>query len=151
MARTNRTFSGKILVKVISNSKVSSQPAEDERKINKNQRRNKNGHYRRGFRLRDTTNCIYAATIDAGKIYTDQTGIFPVISSKGNKYIMDSYEYGSNAILAEPIKNRTAQELLRAIQVMEKKLTARGLQPKVVMLDNEGSQLLKSYVHDKNC
>jgi hypothetical protein len=28
------------------------------------------------------TNCIYAATIDAGQIYTDQTGRFTVISRK---------------------------------------------------------------------
>jgi hypothetical protein len=34
------------------------------------------------------TQFVYAATIDAGQIYTDQTGIFPVVSSKGNKYIM---------------------------------------------------------------
>jgi hypothetical protein len=31
------------------------------------------------------TQFVYAATIDAGKIYTDQTGRFPVVSSKGNK------------------------------------------------------------------
>jgi hypothetical protein len=31
------------------------------------------------------TQFVYAATIDAGQIYTDQTGIFPVVSSKGNK------------------------------------------------------------------
>jgi hypothetical protein len=30
------------------------------------------------------TQFVYAATIDAGKIYTDQTGRFPVVSSKGN-------------------------------------------------------------------
>jgi hypothetical protein len=36
-------------------------------------------------------NCIYAATIDAVQIYTDQTGRFPVISSKGNKHIMVLY------------------------------------------------------------
>jgi hypothetical protein len=58
------------------------------------------------------TNCIYAATIDAGQIYTEQTGRFPVVSSKGNKYVMVLYEYDGNAILAEPIKNRTSQELL---------------------------------------
>jgi hypothetical protein len=52
--------------------------------------------------------------------------------------------------LAEPIKNRTSAELLRAFQVMERKLTARGLQPKLARLDNEASQLLKSYLHDKN-
>jgi hypothetical protein len=33
---------------------------------------------------------------------------------------------------------------------MEKKLTARGLRPKLMKLDNEASQLLKSYLHDKN-
>jgi hypothetical protein len=31
------------------------------------------------------TNCIYAATINAGQICTDQTGRFPVVSSKGKK------------------------------------------------------------------
>jgi hypothetical protein len=31
-----------------------------------------------------------------------------------------------------------------------KKLTARGLQPQLTRLDNEASQLLKSYLHDKN-
>jgi hypothetical protein len=65
------------------------------------------------------TQYVYAATIDAGQIYNDQTGRFPVVSSKGNKYIMILYDYDSNAILAQPIKDRTAPELLRAFQVME--------------------------------
>jgi hypothetical protein len=54
---------------------------------------------------------VYAATIDAGQIYTDQTGRFPVVSSKGNKYIMILYDYDSNDILEQPIKYRTAPEL----------------------------------------
>jgi hypothetical protein len=54
------------------------------------------------------TNCIYAATIDAVQIYTDQNCRFPVISSKGNKYIMVLYEHDYNAILAEQTKNKTA-------------------------------------------
>jgi hypothetical protein len=33
------------------------------------------------------THCVYAAAVDAGQIYTDQ-GCFPLVSSKGNKYIM---------------------------------------------------------------
>jgi hypothetical protein len=76
------------------------------------------------------TQYVYSATIDAGQIYTDQTGRFPVVSSKGNKYIMILYDYDSNAILAQPIKDRTAPELLRAFQVMEQELVARGLKPK---------------------
>jgi hypothetical protein len=35
------------------------------------------------------------------------------------------YEYDGNAILVEPIKNRTAAELLRDFQVMATKITAR--------------------------
>jgi hypothetical protein len=54
------------------------------------------------------TQYVYATTLDAGQIYTDQTGRFPVVSSKGNKYIMILYDYDSNAILAQPIKYRTA-------------------------------------------
>jgi hypothetical protein len=65
------------------------------------------------------TQFLYAATIDAGQIYTDQTGRFPVVSSKGNKYIMILYDYDSNAILAQPIKDRTAPEILKAFQFME--------------------------------
>jgi hypothetical protein len=80
------------------------------------------------------TQLVYAATIDAGQIYTDQTGRFPVASSKGNKYIMILYDYDSNAILPQPIKDRTAPELLRAFQVMEQELVARGLKPKLIMM-----------------
>jgi hypothetical protein len=83
------------------------------------------------------TQFVYAATIDAGQIYTDQTCIFTVVSSKGNKYIMILYDYDSNAILAQPIKDRTAPELLRAFQVMEQELVARDLKPKLMKLDNE--------------
>jgi hypothetical protein len=95
------------------------------------------------------TQYIYAATIDAGQIYTDQTGIFPIVSSKGNKYIMILYDYDSNAILAKPIKDRTAPKLLKAFQFIEQELVARGLKPKLMKLDNEASKLLKDYLYQQ--
>jgi hypothetical protein len=88
------------------------------------------------------TQFVYASTIDAGQIYNDQTGRFPVVSSKGNKYIMILYDYDINTILAQPIKYRTAPELLTAFQVMEQELVARGLKPKLMRLDNEVSKFL---------
>jgi hypothetical protein len=96
------------------------------------------------------TQFVYAATIDAGQIYTDQTGRFPVVSSKCNKYIMILYDYDSNAILAQPIKDRTAPELLKAFQVIEQELVARGLTPKLMKLDNEASKLLETYLHQQD-
>jgi hypothetical protein len=96
------------------------------------------------------TQSVYAATIDAGKIYTDHTVIFPVVSSKGNKYIMILYDYDNTAILAQPIKDRTAPELLRAFQVMEQELVARGLKPKLMKLEKGASKLLKTYIHHQD-
>jgi hypothetical protein len=96
------------------------------------------------------TRYAYAATIDTGQIYTDQTGRFPVVSSKGNKYIIILYDYDRNVILAQPIKDRTAPELLRAFQVLEQELVARGLTPKLMELDNEASKLLKTFLHQQN-
>jgi hypothetical protein len=96
------------------------------------------------------TQFVYAATIYAGQIYTDQTGRFSVVSSKGNKYIMIVYDYDSNAILAQPIKDRTAPELLKGFQIMEQELVAGGLKPKLMKLDNEASKLLKTYLHQQD-
>jgi hypothetical protein len=60
------------------------------------------------------------------------------------------YDYDSNSILAQPIKDRTAPALLRAFQVMEHELVARGLKPKLMKLDNEASKLLKRYLHQQD-
>jgi hypothetical protein len=96
------------------------------------------------------TQYVYAAAIDAGQIYTDQTGRFTVVSSKGNKYIMVLYDNDSNSILAKPIKDRTAPELLKTFQLMEQELVARCLKPKLMKLDNDASKLLKDYLYQQD-
>jgi hypothetical protein len=60
------------------------------------------------------------------------------------------YDYDSDVILAQPIKDRTTPELLKAFQVMEQELVARVLKPKLMKLDNEASKLLKTYLHQQN-
>jgi hypothetical protein len=60
------------------------------------------------------------------------------------------YDYDSNAILAQPIKDRTAPELLKAFQFMEQELVARGLKPKLMKVDKEASKLLKAYLHQQD-
>lgn len=57
---------------------------------------------------RTRTHDIYMKIEDQiGKIYTDQTGRFPVTSTCGNKYTLVAYDYNSNTINAGPIKTRT--------------------------------------------
>ena len=79
----------------------------------------------------------------SSKIYTDQTGRFPITSSCGYKYIMISYDYNSNNIHVEPIKSRTSLHINNAYQTMRKLLCIRGLTPKTHVLDNECSKVLK--------
>ena len=52
------------------------------------------------------------------KVWTDQTGRLPKKSSRGNQYVMVLAESNSDAILAEPMKNRTSGEMIRAYQVL---------------------------------
>ena len=72
-------------------------------------------------------------------MYTDQTGAFPTRSRKGNRYIMIMCEMDSNVILSEAMKNRTAGEMVRAYQVLMKKLKAASIKPKKHVLDNKDS------------
>ena len=47
-----------------------------------------------------------------GSVYTDQTGQFPVTSSRRNKYIMVLCEIDGNQILVEPMPNRSEGTLI---------------------------------------
>ena len=78
------------------------------------------------------------------KAYSDQTGKFPFTSSRGNKYLMIVYDYDSNAILQEPLKNKTSKELVRAWLKIHKRLAVGGSQPQLYVLDNEFSTEMKT-------
>ena len=115
-------------------------------------------HVRKNLRSTTTTNTeckeieaehkthfAFAAVKEIGKIYTDQTGAFPVLSSRGHRYIFILYHYDTNAILTEPLKNRTANEIHRAHANLVQYLQQRGYSPTMHWLDNEASQLIKNY------
>jgi hypothetical protein len=42
------------------------------------------------------THLVYAVVVDQGQLYTDLTGKFPVLSSKGNSYVVVCYIYYCN-------------------------------------------------------
>jgi hypothetical protein len=59
-----------------------------------------------------------------GGISSDNTGCFPVTSNRGNPYVALFYIYNANAIQSVPIKNRSKEELLRAVTEVYAWLTA---------------------------
>ena len=57
-------------------------------------------------------------------------------------------EIYSNAILVEPIKNRTYAELTRAYHAMMLQLKQAGIIPKKHIIDNEVSNAMKTIIRD---
>ena len=101
---------------------------------------------------------------ESEKAFMDSCGRFPHKSSRGNEYIMIVYDYDSNAILAEPFKNRTAGELKKTWEILHNRLSRNNIAPKLYLLDNEISnefknalikyklafQLAPPYIHRQN-
>ena len=84
------------------------------------------------------------------KAYSDQTGKFPFTSSRGHKYLIIVYDYDSNAILHQPLKNRTASELTTAWKLIHDKLAVGGSTPLLYILDNEFSTELEEKMKENN-
>ena len=95
----------------------------------------------------EPTHACYASMMEVtGKVYSDQTGRFVALSDKGNQYLFVMYDYDSNSIHAEPMKNCTANSILTAYKTVHQRLCTAGLKPKLQQLDNECSQILKDYM-----
>ena len=100
----------------------------------------------RGKKVRD----VYTKVYDLRKtVFSEQTRQFATRSKQGNKYIMVMVEIDSNAIMAEPIKNRTDTELTRAYRAMMLRLKQAGIIPQKHILENEVSNAMKTVICDE--
>ena len=77
------------------------------------------------------------------KSYSDQTGRFPVPSSRGNNYIFVLYHQDTNSIHTVAIPNRKAASIRNAWEQTHRILLHQGHPPDLHILDNECSQDLK--------
>ena len=82
--------------------------------------------------------------------YADLTGRFPHVSSRGNKYIFVMYDFDSNLIQGEAIKNRQAKTLVDAWKKLHTNLTRHGHPTRHFILDNECSNDLKAALTKHN-
>ena len=97
---------------------------------------------------------VYLRVFDATKrpMFTDQTGKFPITSSRGNKYIMVAVELDGNYIDAEPLKTRTTQSLINAYQTIHNRWKAtKVICPNWHILDNEAPEAFKQAIRDNQC
>ena len=75
--------------------------------------------------------CTIATMDNICKSYSDQTGKFPIISSRGHKYIFVFYHYDTNTILGIPIKSRNTSDLCDAWSTAFKVFKSHGEAPNI--------------------
>ena len=86
--------------------------------------------------------------IHKSKLYTDDTGRFPVRSRAGNQYIMIGY-HSSNLILAQPFASRKDKHRMGAYDAIMERLKAKGLDVNLQVMDNEASKDFKQNMVNK--
>ena len=76
-------------------------------------------------------------------MFSDQTGEFPFISSRGNKFIMLVHHVDSNSTWVEPLKNQLEGTLIAARTKILERMRLQGIVPKHQILDNQCSARMK--------
>ncbi len=73
-------------------------------------------------------------------VCTNQTGCFPMQSSRGNTSMMVMFDVDANHIDAEPIRNHHNNQMIPAYQHLWKRVSCGCTEkPKLHILDNEAS------------
>lgn len=73
-------------------------------------------------------------------MHTDQSGRFPATSSEGNKYILVLVEVGGIYVDAEPMKNKSTGEMIKAYH------TLWTVKPMTPIMDNKASEEYKKEI-----
>jgi hypothetical protein len=88
-------------------------------------------------------NEVHIQVFPISKLYTDDTGRFPVKAHLGNQYVMIAYHADGNLILQQAFKTRSNKHCISAYNTIMTRLAARGLSVDLQILDNEASAAYK--------
>ena len=95
------------------------------------------------------SNELHIFVTPISKLYTDDTGRFPVHARSGNRYIMIAYHRDANLILADPFSSRKDAHRLVAYTKIMQRLTDNNLCVDLQILDNEASEEYKRFIKNK--
>jgi hypothetical protein len=79
-------------------------------------------------------------------MYADETGLFPAVSSLGNKQVMILHHVASNSSWSEAMQNQLGGELILAHARALARMQHHGLIPKHQTLDNQASAEYKATI-----
>ncbi len=92
------------------------------------------------------SNEIFVNVFSLSKLYTNNTGCFPVRARSGNQYIMIAYHAYGNLILQQPFKTKSNAHRLAAYNIIMTCLAAKGLSVDLQIMDNEASPAFKQAI-----
>jgi hypothetical protein len=89
------------------------------------------------------SNEVYIRVYPISKLYTDNTGRFPIKACSGNQYVMIAYHADSNLILQQAFKSKSDTHHIAAYNAIITRLVARGLSVNLQILNNKTSAAYK--------
>ncbi len=91
--------------------------------------------------------CIAAlANANAGTMYSDLTGAFPIRSFKNMQYVFVAYVYDLNAIIVRAMPTGTDTSMITVFTEVITTLRARGYHPALNVMDNECSAAVEKSI-----
>jgi hypothetical protein len=89
------------------------------------------------------SNQVFVVTKPLSKLFTNDTGRFPVRARSGNQYVMIAFHANDNLILQQAFKSKSDHHRIAAYNTIMMHLAAQGLSVDLQILDNEASAAFK--------
>ena len=102
------------------------------------------------FPNNDRSHHVYMKITDLdGKLYSNQTGCFPITSNRGSCYVVILYSVDGNYIKAYPIKSRHFSQLLKVYDDVYAFFRVCRYIPQLHKMDNKTSKDVENFVAEQ--
>jgi hypothetical protein len=92
------------------------------------------------------SNFVVVTVVPLSRLYTDNTGRFPVWAGSGNQYVMIAFHADGNLILQQAFLTKSDHHRIAAYNATMTWLAAQGLSVDLQILDNEASAAYKQAI-----
>jgi hypothetical protein len=92
------------------------------------------------------SNQVFVMTKPLSKLFTNNTGHFPIRACSGNQYIMIAFHVNGSLILQQAFKSKSDHHPIAAYKTIMTRLAAQGLSVDLQIMDNEASVAYKKAI-----
>jgi hypothetical protein len=89
---------------------------------------------------------VFVITKPLSKLFTNNTGRFPIRACSGNQYVMIAFHTNGSLILQQALKSKSNRHPIAAYNTIMMRLVARGLSFDLQILNNKASAAYKEAI-----